>query len=197
MHTEYPLFRSHLDLAHHYWTELVSTKDIVIDATCGNGNDTLKLAQLASEGKVYGFDVQRTAIENTKSLLGNRENIHLEVRCHSTFPSDLLPGTVKLIVYNLGYLPKGDKELTTLANTTLDSIKAAIELIMPGGAISITCYPGHPQGAVEQQVLLDYVKTLSPQTWNCCLHSWINRQSAPNLLLLQKNSAFPIRNSEK
>lgn len=186
MWTQFPLFRSHLDLAHSYWTQLIEPTDFVIDATCGNGHDTLKLAQLAAQGKVFGFDLQNTAIENTKVLLGNTSNVHLEVRCHSTFPSSILPGSVKLIVYNLGYLPGGSKEMTTMTKTTLDSIKAALELIMPGGALSITCYPGHPQGAIEQEAILDFVKTLPPQTWNCCHHTWVNRQASPSLLLLQK-----------
>ncbi len=184
MRTAFSLFHSHLDLAHSYWSKLLTREDIVIDATCGNGHDTLFLSQLAA--KVYAFDLQEKAISSTKTLLGDVSNVHLEARCHSTFPANIPQSSVKLIVYNLGYLPGGNKELTTMTETTLASIKAAEQLIMTGGAISITCYPGHPQGAIEQQKILEYVKTLPPQLWNCCFHEWVNRAASPSLLLLQK-----------
>ena len=74
MHTRenpFPLYRSHLDLAHTYWKQVVSSGDWAIDATCGNGKDTLKLAQLL-EGRVIGLDIQGEAIEKTRALLKKR-----------------------------------------------------------------------------------------------------------------------------
>lgn len=195
MRTHFPLFQSHLDLAHQYWTHLVQAGDIVIDATCGNGYDTLKLCQLAlslDKGKVYALDIQKAAIISAQTYLAahlpidHQVRVEFEQRCHSSFPVSIVPTSVKLIVYNLGYLPKGDKTYTTQVKTTLGSLSQAQELLQVGGAISITCYPGHKEGAREEESILNYVSTLSPKTWSCCHHNWLNRQQAPSLLLIQK-----------
>lgn len=195
MRHSFPLFQSHLDLAHSYWSQIVQIGDIVIDATCGNGHDTLKLCQLTlsiDKGKVYAFDIQEQAIISACHYLESHltielnQRIILQQRCHSTFPNELSPQSVKLIVYNLGYLPGGNKAKTTQVQTTLQSIHQAQELIQPGGAISLTCYPGHPEGAKEQEEILAYASQLSPKEWSCCHHVWLNRQQAPSLLLMQK-----------
>ena len=215
MRSSFPLFQSHLDLAHTYWSHIIQVGDCVIDATCGNGRDTLKLSQLAlshEKGIVYSFDIQEEAIRSTTIYLNTqfngdfnldskganeinhhinqnsplRKRIILEQRCHSTFPDEISRESVKLIVYNLGYLPGGNKEKTTVLKTTLQSLKQAEELLIPGGAISVTCYPGHEEGEREFEAILDYGKGLPPKEWSCCQHSWINREKAPCLLLFQK-----------
>jgi len=191
----FPLFQSHLDLAHRYWSELIETGDRVIDATCGRGHDTLKLCQLAlslDKGQVYAFDIQRQAIDSTSRLLEDYLPIelksHVEIRqwCHSAFPDDILPETIKLIVYNLGYLPGGDKGWTTEAATTLQSLRQAQELLQNGGVISMTCYPGHMEGAREEEAIMAYATHLPPKKWSCCRHVWLNREAGPSLLLIQK-----------
>jgi tRNA G37 N-methylase Trm5 len=183
----FPLFQSHLDLAHRYWIELLSPGDRVIDATCGNGHDTLALSKMGAT--IYAMDLQQKALESAKNRLveeGVAEPVTFIQGCHSKFPEEILNESIKLIVYNLGYLPGGDKEVTTKVMTTLTSIKNAEPLVVPGGAISITCYPGHPEGKREEEQLLDYCHTLDPKQWSCCHHRWINRHLSPSLILLQK-----------
>jgi Putative rRNA methylase len=195
MFSKFPLFQSHLDLAQHYWRAIVLTGDIVIDATCGNGHDTLTLAQLslnAGNGIIYAIDLQESAIENTKKILAQHYSqedlarIKFIQGCHANFPSEISPGSVKLIVYNLGYLPGGDKGKTTISELTLSSIKKAIDLICAGGCLSITCYPGHEEGAREENMILHFTKSLNPREWSCCHHNWTNRQHSPSLFFLQK-----------
>jgi len=194
MFTQFPLFRSHLDLAHHYWTTLVHFGDTVIDATCGNGHDTLKLAQLAlddNQGLVIGIDLQKQSLDATKSRLMEQlspaqwQRVQLICSCHTSFP-ELPVQSVRLIVYNLGYLPKGDKSKTTVVKTTIESLQAAFPLIMPGGVICITCYPGHEEGEREEKAVLDFVQNLDPHEWCCTYQQWVNRQKAPGLLLIQR-----------
>lgn len=195
-HSKFALFQSHLDLAHAYWKKIVKAGDTVIDATCGNGHDTLILAQLALHGgggNLYGFDIQPEALAHTAKQLESHlakellSKVHLIHLCHSNLAA-VIPkeNPPILIVYNLGYLPGGDKQKTTATKTTLHSIVEAEALVAPGGAISITCYPGHPEGKQEEEALMAHVGNLAPQSWSCCHHRWINRQSAPSLLLLQK-----------
>lgn len=194
MRAQFPLFQSHLDLAHAYWKRLVQPGDLVIDATCGNGQDTLILGQLAlghPNGKVLAMDIQSKAIELTRTYLSEKlgegsKQVEFLLGCHSNFPVSVEKESVTLIVYNLGYLPGNNKNLTTLTATTLQSLRAALLLLKPGGAISLTCYPGHAEGAKEQEAILEFAASLSAQEWNCCHHRWLNRKQAPSLLFLQK-----------
>lgn len=192
----FPLFQSPLDLAALYWKKIIQPNDVVIDATCGNGYDTLKLSRSAH--RLYSFDIQKEAIAQTRLLLEKElspeelKKVYLEQRCHSTFPNEIKPQTVRLIVYNLGYLPGGNKSFTTTESLTLESLKAAQLLLIEGGVISITCYPGHEEGSKEQETLLEYTKTLSPKEWSCCHHVWVNRNKSPSLLLIQKCTPFSV-----
>jgi SAM-dependent methyltransferase len=200
MHRPFPLFQSHLDLAKQYWTQLIHPGDSVIDATCGNGHDTLFLAErvLTPEmGIVYSMDIQEAAIEKARQKIVNSLPVDLQSRVrfilgsHCTFPKEILPLSVALLVYNLGYLPGGSKTLTTELSSTMQSIQAALPLIKEGGAISITCYPGHSEGKKEEAALLAYAENLDKKMWSCCFHQWINRREAPSLMMIQKSSVAP------
>lgn len=189
MRSKFSLFQSHLDLAHHYWSNLVKPGDTVIDATCGNGYDTLRLAtMIGPTGRVYAYDIQPAAIEMTGDLLtkeGLLDRVELRGVSHISFEGIALP---RLIVYNLGYLPGSDKQIKTVTETTLLSIAHGLEILQPGGMISITAYPGHEEGALEEQALQIFFSSLSPTTWSCTFHKWLNRQQAPVLFLIQKKN---------
>ncbi len=189
---QFSLFQSHLDLAHQYWERLLKPGDWAIDATCGNGHDTLKLAQIL-KGSVIGIDIQEEAISRTKALLETHltsdisSQVHLYHQSHVTFPDLALKNPIRLIVYNLGYLPRGNKQLTTLAASTLESLSNAMELIPLGGAISLVAYPGHEEGAREYHEILNKLYTLDSRLWNVCQHISLNRERAPSLFIIQKN----------
>lgn len=200
MFSKFPLFQSHIDLAHSLWEKAIKPGDIVIDATCGNGHDTLALAKMAltsTSGCLFALDKQTAAIDSCQNHLSKQlpkniyEKISFILGCHSRFPLELAPESVSLIVYNLGYLPRGDKTMTTTTETTLISVENALQLIKKGGMISITCYPGHEEGKIETNKLLEYVTKLNPRLWSCCHHSWINRESAPSLLIIQSATEGP------
>ena len=174
----------HLELAKKIWADFLRPGDLVIDATCGQGRDTLFLCQLGCI--VYGFDIQEDAIEKTKKLLSENhfsDKAHLFHASHAEFPP--LPSPPKLIVYNLGYLPGGNKGVTTLQETTLQSVAAALDLTKGKGAVSITCYPGHPEGEKEEKALLEMASHLPSHDWLISHHRWPNRLKAPSLLFLK------------
>jgi hypothetical protein len=176
---------SHLDLAKTYWAKCVQKDTWAIDATCGNGHDTLMLSQICSG--VIALDVQEKALANTRMRLSANANVHFFCQNHESFPKLSYEKPISLIVYNLGYLPGGNMELTTLSSTTLKSLSTALDIIIGGGLISLSCYPGHSEGAREEKDLLAFAKGLDPKIWSVCHHQWINRSNAPSLLLLQKN----------
>jgi SAM-dependent methyltransferase len=183
-------FKSHLTLAKKLWKELLSPQDHAIDATCGNGYDTLELARLLPQGKVWAFDIQPQAIQNTKNKLASAARDHLvelHQTSHAPFPKEIPLKSIALIVYNLGYLPGSDKQITTQVKSTLTSIQSGLPLLAPGGALSITLYPGHEEGGREKQAVLAFAETLDPNLWQVS-HFQPERASAPSLLWIQNLS---------
>ncbi len=184
-------FSPHLKIAHSYWQTFLQRNDVVIDATCGNGQDTLFLASLLQLKKIYGFDIQAQAIENTQKLLKKNlnkdilKNIFLFNVSHIDF-SKYIKEKANLIIYNLGYLPSGNKAITTMTDITIKSIQSAFSILNKKGAICITCYPGHLEGLKEKNAILNFLKTLDNKTYNICHHQWINKQSAPSVIWIYK-----------
>ena len=171
--------KPHLELAHEYWKSWLKSTDTVIDATCGNGKDTLRLAHLVPEGLVLALDIQETALQKARAT-ASLPHVSFYHQSHATFPTC---ENVKLIVYNLGYLPGGDKSLTTHSKTTLASIEKGLSISQ---ALSVTCYPGHPEGAVEESLLRDFFKSLDPEAWDVTYHFW--KEGAPSLFWVFKKS---------
>lgn len=189
MFPKFCFYSSHLLAAREFWERIVQKNDQVIDATCGNGQDTVFLASLVPEGRLIGFDIQQEAIEKTKERIGKERltaKVEISLRSHATFPEDIVKESIRLIVYNLGYLPGGNKQLTTLTETTLQSLKNALSLIMPGGALSITLYAGHPEGEREKAALLSWSQGLPSSLWMSLHVEWQNRGKAPSLLFICK-----------
>ena len=188
------LFPSPIPMAHQLWKQVLSSGDIAIDATMGNGKDTLMLAKYLTSlggGTVLSFDIQEKALYNTEALL--KEHLpsyqtidHLLLRSHAEFPENIQPESVKLIVYNLGYLPGGNKTLTTMTATTLQSVEKALSLLCHVGVLSLTCYPGHPEGKKEWHALQALLTNLPKNLYCVTHHQWMNRHDSPTLILIQK-----------
>ncbi|MDP1607902.1 MAG: class I SAM-dependent methyltransferase [Chlamydiales bacterium] len=174
-----PYSKPHLEAARNLWRSWLKPGDLVIDATVGNGHDAFFVSELGCE--VIGLDIQQAALEQTKKRFGERK-IQLFHQSHSQLHLLKLPRLPKLIIYNLGYLPGGDKQLTTLTESTLQSVEKGLERLDPEGALCITCYPGHDEGLREETALLAWASLLSPEKWLVCHHRWLNRNRAPSLL---------------
>jgi tRNA G37 N-methylase Trm5 len=179
------------ELSQKLLSEYVSEGDVVVDATAGNGNDTLALAGLVGKtGKVYAFDIQETAIRNTKVLLergGFSDRCQLILESHHLMRESIPEkdrGRVSAVVFNLGYLPGGEKTKTTLPGTTLQAVQTALELIRPGGIVAVTMYAGHPEGAEEKMAMLRFAEALSSSEYHSVSISMINQKNSPPELLL-------------
>lgn len=182
------------EMALNFLTGYVSAGDIAVDATAGNGNDTLALAKMVEvDGKVYSFDVQEYAINSTKALLENEglskvcclinDSHH---RMKSNIPVDYHE-KISAVVFNLGYLPKGQKDITTKTETSLEAVKQALMLIKPNGLILITMYCGHEEGKREKQALLDFAADLPSNDFHVVYVNMLNQpKNPPELLLITK-----------
>ena len=154
--------KSILNKTHQIIDLSLREKDIVIDATIGNGQDSLFISNYIKKGHLYGFDIQNIAIEHTKKLLdeNNFNNYTLILRNHKFIKQELsdLTNKVSLIIYNLGYLPGGNKNITTTYQDTIYSIKEGINLLNNKGIILITVYPGHKEGLKESNEINKFLK---------------------------------------
>ena len=238
------------ELAMHIVSGYVRPGDTVIDATCGNGHDTLRLAKMGPK-TVFAFDVQPEAIDATRALLqqegfpvskdwsvnddslsackdwsvnsdslsackdwsvsadapAGRARVVLACLGHErmaeffrantgpetsyanagpeTIPANTGPeGFASAIVFNLGYLPGGDKARTTKAETTLEAVRASLFLLKKNGLLCLTMYSGHPEGAEEKRALLAFAEGLDPKHWHVCSLSMPNQKNHPPEILL-------------
>ncbi|WP_339233554.1 class I SAM-dependent methyltransferase [Oceanobacillus sp. FSL W7-1281] len=179
-----------LTCAHTLLKESLKEGDTAIDATCGNGHDTLLLSQtVGPSGKVYGFDIQEQAIQNTKETLYKNgcHNVSLiqdsHEKIHSNIKEDIFGGAI----FNLGYLPKSDKSIVTKAPSTIASIEAILEKLKTNGLVVLVIYYGHPGGEEEKEAVLSYASQLNQKEYQVLRYQFINQQNqAPFLIAIEK-----------
>lgn len=179
---------------------------IALDATCGNGHDTLFLAKSLREahaGKdhlVISLDVQQQAMENTRKLLAENllaDNVLLLLQSHEALESILgnmqnnyeAPARLCVGMYNLGYLPGSDKKIKTCKRSTLVSLCAVGERLAAGGLLSIHAYGGHPGGLEELEALDDWSSKLEPEAWSVARYCIHNKRTRPEVLFLLRKRA--------
>ena len=175
----------------HFILEHLTEGDVAVDFTMGNGNDTLFLSRtVGSAGRVYAFDVQKEAINSTEAHLkanGAPENYTLICASHHRV-KEFVKEPIKAGMFNLGYLPRsGKKAVTTLCQTTMPAVEAAIELLSPDGVLIVAIYPGHEEGAREGDMLREYFKGLSK--YRICASEFriLNSPTSPYFFLIEKS----------
>ena len=164
----------------------------VLDCTVGNGNDTALLAELVGlTGKVYGFDIQEIAIENTQKKLEELDLFHRVVLIKDSheYISQYIDEGLDLAIYNLGYLPKGDKGIKTNGKSTLKSIIEVLKLINKNGIILITVYTGHEGGEEEKNAVENFLSSLDQKIYNVLKFDFINQVNNPPILYTIEKSS--------
>jgi len=167
----------------------VKPGDLCIDATMGNGNDTLLLCQLAGpSGHCTAFDIQETALSHTKSLLDAKgipdSSYTLLLKSHESIRTYAQPESVSCIVFNLGYLPAGDHTLATKPASTLIGIRQGLSLLKPGGLMTVCIYSGGDSGFEERDAVLEYLKGLDPRQFLVIVSQYYNRPKNPPVPVL-------------
>lgn len=181
-----------LGFNHSLISNLVNPGDWVVDATMGNGFDTLFLAELVGKsGKVLAFDIQQQAIDSTRQKLAEAhclEAVELILDSHHHLSTYLPEGkTIQAAMMNLGYLPHGNHDITTKVETTLKAIEIILEKLNVPGILTIVIYPGHDEGQSESDRLDLWVSTLSPHHYTALQYRLKNtRKASPWLLAIEK-----------
>ena len=164
--------------------------DTAVDFTMGNGYDTVFLSQtVGATGKVIAFDIQEKALTSTEHNLrsnGCPDNWRLICASHHR-ANEFVTGKIKAGMFNLGYLPgAGNKKLTTMRTTTLPAVQNAIEMLDDGGVLLVAVYPGHPEGALEGEELVDYFGTISRFQYSIAQFRMLNSPESPFFMVIEK-----------
>lgn len=164
---------------------MIRPGDLVIDATAGNGHDTLFLAErVGPTGKVLAFDVQEAALASARERVAAAGWVEFIHDSHAGMGNHAAAGSVAVVMFNLGYLPGENHELTTESAETLRALEVAATLLKPGGVLSVVCYPGHPSGAAEAVAVESWMTALAASGWRIAKYGAIGtRRPAPFLLL--------------
>lgn len=180
-------FPKPLLMAQRMVADVLRAGDHVIDATVGNGHDTVFLAKLVGAGgKVIGFDVQEEALKCARKRLEDEGVLHDGVLLHPCGHermAQVVKCRVKAVMFNLGYLPRADKAVITTVETTLPALRQACDLLEIGGIITIMCYPGHGGGDVEAQAVVKWAESLPRGEWRVVRYGMINAPNNPPFLI--------------
>lgn len=177
-----------LRYSHTLLKNTIINGDTVIDATVGNGGDTVLLATLVGKtGKVFGFDIQSQAIKTTKQkllLTGLLPQVSLYNEGHENVGL-ILPknSDIAAAIFNLGYLPKGDKQIITKGETTIQALEFILPHLRKGGLVLVTVYSGHPGGELEKSSVLEFTKNLSQELFTVLYYGFINQKNSPPFLI--------------
>jgi len=191
-----------VDWSHKILADVLLPGDLAVDLTAGNGSDTLFLAEtVGRDGLVLAFDIQSRALARTAARLENSgitsilhrgrrppdpaAGVVLVADGHESV-ADYLPGPAKAWIANLGFLPGGNKEKTTVPQTTFTAVESALANITPGGRLAVVVYVGHPGGREEGTQLEMLLSDLAPGDWETIRIGTINRQLAPYLVVVER-----------
>ena len=175
----------------HFIMEHLREGDVAVDFTMGNGNDTLFLSKAVGEtGRVYAFDIQEEALASTRAHLesnGAPKNYTLICASHHRV-KEFVSEPIKAGMFNLGYLPRsGKKSVTTMRETTMPAVEAALELLAPDGVLIVAIYPGHEEGALEGEMLREYFSHLSRFRICPSVFKILNSPTSPYFFLVEKS----------
>ncbi len=179
-----------LSLQKYFILQHLSEGDTAVDFTMGNGNDTLFLSETVGEsGKVYAFDIQEEALVSTEEHLkecGAPENYELICDSHHKV-KEYVKEPIKAGMFNLGYLPRsGKKAVTTLRETTMPAVEAALDLLSDDGILLIAVYPGHEEGSLEGAMLAEYFPTLDRRKICVSRFNIMNSPTSPYFFIAEK-----------
>jgi ubiquinone/menaquinone biosynthesis C-methylase UbiE len=179
-----------LDFCREHFARVIQAGDVAVDATCGNGKDTLFLAECVGPGgKVFAFDIQEAAIRNTHDLIkekGFLDRVSLHQENHENI-LHIVDVPVKAAMFNLGYLPGGDHGVITKPDTTIKALEGLFTLLLPGGLVSVIAYTGHPRGEEEKKLVQGFLEEVEQRQFSVLHYRFVNQiNHPPQLFLIEK-----------
>ena len=179
-------FMQGVEFSHFLLEKFVDQGDQVLDATAGNGYDTLFLARLVgSTGQVWSFDIQQEALDRTRAKLIRKdyqERVELVLSGHEKL-DQYIDSSIQAAVFNLGYLPGSDKDIVTTAKNTVIALDKTLKLLYKGGIAVLVIYTGHDGGLKEKQAVVNFCTQLEETDYNVLHYHFINQSNNPAQVL--------------
>lgn len=176
-----------LQIAKDRLTQTANPEGVYVDFTMGKGRDTLFLASLAPRGRVYAFDIQPAALKATGALLEEHGvgNVTLIQASHDRF-REHVGGQIDGGLFNLGFLPGGDRSLTTRRSSTIPAVFGALEALKTGGALGVAVYPGHEEGRLEGEELQRRLSEIPKDRFDIFLYKLLNVPDSPYSIVAER-----------
>ena len=172
-----------LGVSHRFIQRHLPKGGFAVDATAGNGGDTLLLCEtVGKEGRVLAMDIQAQAVENTRKLLeaqGWQDTAQVVLDSHANLLQYVQPESADCVVFNFGWLPGGSHEIFTQKESSLEAIRQGLECLKPGGIMSLCVYYGRNNGYEERDAILDYVRGLDHRRYTVMVVEFANRINDP------------------
>jgi len=179
-----------IQYSHKLLKQSIEKGELAIDATCGNGNDTIVLSDIVGDdGKVFAFDIQDQAIQTTKERLAelNKKNVKLIKDSHANLKQYLLKEEqIGGAIFNLGYLPRSDKRIITKGASTIKALETILKHLKKKGITVLVVYHGHEGGSEEKEQLLQYVTNLDQKHFQVLRYGYINQINNPPFVIAIK-----------
>jgi len=169
-------------------SKYIAKGDVVLDATMGNGFDTLSLAKYVGDtGKIYAFDIQSEAIENTKGLFIDEsqhfDNVDFILDTHENL-DNYINEEINVAVFNLGFLPRSMSKITTKHKSSLIAINKALDKLIKNGLLAVTFYPGHEEGRLEKEYIYEKFIKLDSRKYHVVEMNMMNQTKEPPSIVL-------------
>lgn len=169
-------------LSHYLIENRVENNIRACDMTAGNGKDSKFILDNKNPKILYAFDIQKLSQERCKKLIGQRKNFKFILDDHKNIEK-YIEEKIDLFIYNLGFLPKGDKSITTNYKSVIKSLKSCLDLLNENGLILITFYPGHEEGKNEEKYVGEFLKNLDQKTFQVIKYNFYNQINNPPFLI--------------
>lgn len=116
--------------------------------------------------------LQEAGYSNVRLILDGHENL-----------KQYIPEPLDAAVFNFGWLPGGDKNLTTDKETSIAALSAALSLLKENGMLIAVLYPGHENGKQEAEAVGQWAKNLPQEQFAVLRYGFTNRKNNPPYLL--------------
>ena len=177
-----------VEMTHDIIRSYTKPQGIAVDFTMGNGYDTLFLAR-QEFAEVIAFDIQEESLMRTKVLLQQEKqlaNVKLILDGHENL--DAYVSSFDVGIFNFGYLPQTDKNITTKLATSKIAVEKALACLAVHGALILVLYPGHTEGKKEADYFLEKAKALPSKQFAVCYIELMNKKQAPSILVIERQS---------
>lgn len=179
-----------VQLVHRLLSGMLAPGGLYLDATCGNGHDTLFLCGLAGpDGRVLGLDIQSEAVRATNALLARNgmEAVGQAVEAdHADLARFAPPGSADCVMFNFGWLPGASHAVHSQADNSLRALQAGLDTLKPGGVLSAILYSGKVIGDSEKRAALEFFRALPLSRYTvlvCEFANWAEDAPLPCLVI--------------